>query len=136
MKELLDNELDELKGQLYSIYGDSYNNAYEEELYKEAWDELSEFFDTDNGQWITRPHTYKKDTEVHFFTLPIRDFEKFVLDYLTSNMNRGPWGALDYHGSYLDALKDETECLSVYPSDYPDSRLIDKNINLYFSDYI
>jgi hypothetical protein len=51
-------------------------------------------------------------------------------------MNRGRWGTLDYHGSYLDTLKDETECLSVYPSDYPDSRLIDKNINLYFSDYI
>ena len=136
MKELLDNELDELKGELYSIYGSAYNNAYEEELYEETWGALGEFFDTDNGQWISRPHTYKKDTEVHFFTLPIRDFEKFVLDYLTSNMNRGRWGTLDYHGSYLDTLKDETECLSVYPSDYPDSRLIDKNINLYFSDYI
>jgi hypothetical protein len=33
-------------------------------------------------------------------------------------------------------LKDGAPCLSYYPSDYPDSRLIDKNINEFFPDYI
>ena len=133
MNELLDNELSELKNELYSIYGSAYNNAYEDELYEDVWNELSTYFE--KGDWVSRPHVYKKDTEVQKYRAPIHNFESNILDFL--NQNKGySNGTLEYWGSFLGILKDGWECLSVYPSDYPDSRKVDKNINMYFSDYI
>lgn len=133
MNELLDNELSDLRGELYSIYGSAYNNAYEEELYEDVWNELSTYFE--KGDWVSRPHIYKKDTEVQKYRAPIHNFESNILDFL--NQNKGySNGTLEYWGSYLGILKDGWDCLSVYPSDYPDSRKVDKNINMYFSDYI
>ena len=133
MNELLDNELSDLKGELYSIYGSAYNNAYEEELYEDVWSELLTYFG--KGEWVTRPHIYKKDTEVQKFRTPIHNFESYIFDYLKENKGY-TYGTLEYWGSYLGILKDGMDCLSVYPPDYPDSRKVDKNINLYFSDYI
>ena len=129
MKELLNDELDELKSELYTIYGSAYNNAYEDELYEDIWYELSTYFG--KGEWVSRPHTYKKNTEVQKFRTPIHNFESNILDYLKSGYN-----TLEYWGSYLSMLKDSVECLSFYPPDYPDSRKVDKNINMYFNDYI
>ena len=133
MTELLDNELSELRNELYSIYGSAYNNAYEEELYEDVWNELSTYFG--KGEWISRPHTYKKDTSVEKYKAPIHNFESNVLDFLKNGVGYSQ-STLEYWGSYLSILKDDFECLSVYPSDYPDSRKVDKNINMYFSDYI
>ena len=129
MKELMDNELDELKGDLYNIYSDAYNSAYEEELIEDVLSELSTYFG--KGEWVLRPHTYKKNTEVENFRSPIHNFESNILDYLKSR-----YYTLEYFGSYLNMLKDSIDCLSVYPPDYPDSRKVDKNINEYFNDYI
>jgi hypothetical protein len=133
MKELLDNELDELRSELYSIYGSAYNNAYEEELYEDIWNELSTYFG--KGEWVTRPHIYKKDTEIQKFRAPIHNFVSNIIDYLRTNKGYS-YGTLEYWGSYLGILKDGEGCLSMYPPDYPDSRKVDKNINMYFSDYI
>jgi hypothetical protein len=133
MNELLDNELEELRGELYSIYGSAYNNAYEEELYEDVWNELSTYFG--KGEWISRPHTYKKDTSVEKYRAPIHNFESNILDFLKSGKGYSQ-STLEYWGSYLSILKEDFDCLSVYPSDYPDSRKVDKNINMYFSDYI
>ena len=133
MNELMDNELDELKGELYSIYGSAYNIAYEEELYEDVWNELETYFG--KGEWISRPHTYKKDTTVEKYRAPIHNFESNILDFLNNGKGYSN-STLEYFGSYLGILKDGWECLSVYPSDYPDSRKVDKNINMYFSDYI
>ena len=133
MNELLDNELSDLKGELYSIYGSAYNNAYEDELYEDVWNELSTYFE--KGDWVSRPHIYKKDTEVQKYRAPIHNFESNILDFL--NQNKGySNGTLEYWGSYLGMLKDDIDCLSVYAPDYPDSRKVDKNINMNFNDYI
>ncbi len=133
MDELLDNELSDLKGELYSIYGSAYNNAYEEELYEDVWSELLTYFG--KGEWVTRPHIYKKDTEVQKFRTPIHNFESYIFDYLKENKGYS-YGTLEYWGSYLGILKDGMDCLSIHPPDYPDSRKVDKNINMYFRDYI
>ena len=133
MDELLDNELSDLKGELYSIYGSAYNNAYEEELYEDVWSELLTYFG--KGEWVTRPHIYKKDTEVQKFRTPIHNFESYIFDYLKENKGY-TYGTLEYWGSYLGILKDGMDCLSIHPPDYPDSRKVDKNINMYFRDYI
>jgi len=133
MDALMDNELGELKGELYSIYGSAYNNAYEEELYEDVIKELDTYFG--KGQWISKPHTYKKDTTVEKYKAPIHNFEQDIVDYLESGRGYG-YGTLSYQGSYVGVLRDLHVCLSVYPSGYADSRLVDKNINMYFNDYI
>ena len=134
MNELMDSELDDLKRELYSIYGSAYQTAYDDELYNDIWSELDDYF-VGKGEWLTRPHIYKKDTTVEKFRIPIHDFESFIVEYLNAN-NGYSNATLEYHGSYLTILRDEIQCLSFRVSDYPDSRQIDKNINLYFTDYI
>jgi hypothetical protein len=62
-------------------------------------------------------------------------FERFILDYLNNNKGYSN-GTLEYWGSYVSILKEEISCLSFRVSDWPDSRIVDKNINSYFPDYI
>jgi hypothetical protein len=134
MKELMNNsELEDLKSELYGIYGSAYNSAYEDELYEDVWGVLSTYFG--EGEWVTRPHIYKKDTEVQKFRTPIHNFESNIFDFLQENKGIS-YGTLEYWGSYLGMLKNEIDCLSVYAPDYPDSRKVDKNINMSFNDYI
>jgi hypothetical protein len=123
-----------LKSELYSGHSGAYNTAYADDLYDSIWSKLEEFFQGP-GEWSNRPHTYKKDTQVQKFKVPINNFYSNILDYLQDNKGYGN-GNLDYHGSYVDILDEGQECLSVHAPDYPDSRKVDKNINSYFSDFI
>jgi len=135
MKELLNNQLSDLKSELYSIHSSAYNSAYESEVWNEIWSELETYFEGD-GEWITKPHPYKKNTEIQYFKIPIRNFETDVNDYLYNNKGYGNSGTLEYHGSYLEIMREDRDCLSAQPPDYPDSRRVDKNINEYFKEYI
>lgn len=135
MNFLLDDELSDLKSELYGVHSSAYNNAYQDDIYEDIMNELQEYFLTKELQWGTRPHIYKKDTNVQVFTVPVNDFETYIHDYLENNKGYSS-GNLSYWGNYLDILKSEFECLSYYPSDYPDSHKVDKNINEYFNDYI
>jgi hypothetical protein len=135
MKELLGDQLSELRGTLYSIHSSAYNSAYEEEVYNDVWNELSTYFEGP-GQWVSQPHPYKKNTEIQYFRVPIRNFESDVNDYLYNNKGYGNSGTLEYHGSYIDIMSEDRDCLSLRVSDYPDSRKVDKYINEFFKDYI
>lgn len=133
MIELLSIELTDLRSELYNIYGNSYQSAYEVELYDDVMNELETYFG--KGEWISKPHVYRKDTTVEKYKAPIHDFEQEIVDYLESGKGYG-YGTLGYHGTYVGVLRENHGCLSVHPPDYPDSRLVDKNINQYFNDYI
>ena len=135
MKELLGDQLSDLKGELYSIHSSAYNSAMESELYDEVWSELETYFEG-HGEWINKPHPYKKDTQIQYFKVPIRDFESMVNDYLFNNKGYGNSGTLEYHGSFIDIMAEDRDCLSVQSPDYPDSRKVDKNINEYFGEYL
>ena len=135
MKELLGDQLSDLKGELYSIHSSAYNSAMESELYDEVWSELETYFEG-HGEWISKPHPYKKDTQIQYFKVPIRDFESMVNDYLFNNKGYGNSGTLEYHGSFIDIMAEDRDCLSVQSPDYPDSRKVDKNINEYFGEYL
>jgi hypothetical protein len=117
------------------VTSNSYQSAYEDELYEDVWNELSYYFDIEKREWVSRQHTYKKDTEVQRFRVPILGFEKFVTDYLDSGKGYSN-SSLEYWGSYVSMLKEEINCLSFRVPDYADSRIVDKNINMYFPDYI
>ena len=135
MKELLGDQLSDLKGELYSIHSSAYNSAMESELYDEVWSELETYFEG-HGEWISKPHPYKKDTQIQYFKVPIRDFESMVNDYLFNNKGYGNSGTLEYHGSFIDIMAEDRDCLSAQAPDYPDSRKVDKNINEYFGEYL
>lgn len=132
---LLDDELSDLKGELYNVHSSAYNNAYEEEIYEDIWNELDDYF-VGRGKFEIRPHPYKKDTQREYFKVPIKDFEGVVVDYLENNKNYGNNGTLEYQGSFIGLIQEDRDCLSARVSDYPDSRKVDRNINDYFQDYI
>lgn len=133
---LWNNEyLEDLKGELYSIHSSSYNNAYEDTVWEEIWSELGTYF-IGHGEFVTRPHRYKKDTEVQNFVIPIANFESNVADFLLDNKGYGNTGTLSYWGSYIGILAEWADCLSVHSPDYPDSSKVDRNINELFKDYI
>lgn len=136
MEYLFDNELSDLKSTLYSIHSNAYNSALESEVWGEIWSELQTYFNG-RGEWISKPHKYKKDTTVETFRIPVADnFNNKILDFLDANKNYGSSGLLEYHGSYLSLLDDYFDCLTAYSPDYPDSRQVDKNINEFFRDFL
>lgn len=135
MKELLDDQLSDLKSELYSIHSSAYNSAMESQVYDEIWSELETYFEG-NGEWINKPHPYKKNTELQYFRIPIRDFETTVNDYLFNSKGYGNSGTLEYHGSFIEIMAEDRDCLSAQAPDYPNHRTLDKNINDFFKEYL
>jgi len=130
-----ENYLEELKSELYSVHNQAYNNAYEDTVWEEIFNELSTYF-IGKGEWVSRPHRYKKDTEVQNFVIPIANFESNIVGFLEDNKGYGNTGTLEYWGSYLGVLKEWADCLSVHSPDYPDFQKVDRNINELFGEYI
>ena len=134
MEHLFENQLDELRGELYSIHSQSYNDAYQDELYEMIWDKLSEFFNG-KAESYERHHRYYTDRIIQEHRIEISDFDSEIVNYLkeTEKWNEP---SLEHYSDYLEMLKDQIECLRVYVPDYPSSSKVDSNINLYFKDYI
>lgn len=135
MNYLFKNGLDDLKSELYSLHSNSYNSAYESEVWERVMNELGTHFEG-YGEFVSRPHNYKKNTTVQNFVIPIANFESDVVGFLEDNRGYGGSGALEYWGSYLGMMRDWADCLSVYAPEYPDSSEVEKNINEMFRDYI
>ena len=135
MDYLFKGELSDLKSELYSIHSGAYNNAYESDVWKSVMNELGTYF-IGNGEFVTRPHRYKKDTQVQNFVIPIANFESDIVGFLEDGRGYGGSSTLEYWGSYLGMMEDWSDCLSVHSPDYPDFQEVEKNINEYFRDYI
>jgi hypothetical protein len=135
MNYLFENELQDLKSELYSVHSNSYNAAYENEVWQTVMNELGTYF-IGYGEFVMRPHRYKKDTQVQNFIIPIANFESDIVGFLQDGKGWGNSGTLEYWGSYLGMMEDWSDCLSVHSPDYPDFQEVNKNINEYFRDYI
>ena len=136
MNYLLDNNLEDLKGQLETIHRNAYSSAYDSEIYKNIFNELQEYING-YGEFYSRPHRFKKDVLTQRYRVPVAsNFDQIILDYLESNKNRGSRGLLEYWGEYIALVQDEQNCLTVHPSDYPDHREVENNVNEIFTDYI
>ena len=134
MNSLLEDELSEMKSDLYYVHSNSFNSAYQDDIYEDIWKELNDYF-SGPGEWISQPHPYKKETTLQKYKVPINDLEGIVNDYLYNNKGYGNSGTLEYWGSLVGILKEDKDCLSIRISDYPDFRKVDRNINSYFKDY-
>jgi hypothetical protein len=140
MREMLNGELTDLRGDLYNIHSNSYNSAYETELYDDVWNELSTYFDPKS--WETQEKTRYDGGKIYQEYLKINDFSQIIYDFLVLNDGR------TYNESFLEHwsglvgvisfLMDDGEYdwLSFRISDYADWDLTKKYINEIFPDYI
>jgi hypothetical protein len=123
---------EDLSYQLFDIYTNSYNTAYQDEYYNKVWDELrGTFLDIDakpiDFQYGKRTYIKLKITNV----LP-----KLIEEYLNGEY----CSDIDSLGDYTYLIREGIGCgifeyLSFRISDYPDSRNVEKNINESFKDY-
>ena len=138
MKQLLDDDLNEIKSELYSIHSNAYNSAYQNEIYGLIWSELDIHF---VGR-VIEEQTKIGETTKWLQYVKIRDLqgnvEKFLSNRLGSEYNEDK---LDYDGSYTSMMKrlmddGEYDWLDFRIPDYPDYGLVTKDINDIFGDYI
>jgi hypothetical protein len=143
INELCKNDLSELGQQLRSIYWNSYNTAYEDEIYKLVYDGLDEFFEgkiDEVPKETTKSDGKKVTTYLNY--IKIRDFVGHISLFLENN--KGGYytdSHLDYFGSYTTLMKqllydDEFDCIDFRTPDYPDWSTTQKYINEMFDDYI
>jgi hypothetical protein len=131
---LLDDELDsDIKSDLSRIYGYSSNASLESEYYDEVWSKLTSDHFKGNPEWITRKHNVATNKNVHVIRLEISDFDRVITDFLGDNKGYTGSSLLGYHGSFLEVLREFTECLNPRFPEYAYNP--EKYINDYFSDY-
>ena len=141
--ELCKNDLDELGSNLKSLYWQSENSAYEDELYELVYGGLEEYFEgrisevprevtKSDGSKVTRYDNYIK----------ISNYKDLVETFL-ENWKGSAYSDsfLEYYGGLLTLMgymidDGEIECIDFRVPDYPDWDRTRKNINELFYDYI
>lgn len=151
MKNTTKNELsdmiykldDELSSNLTSLYSTAENYAYEEEIYNLVNRELKDFFGTEKwGDYITSQIRKVDGTVVNRETFRVdvtNLLKRIVLEYIDMHITE-PDNQFEYQGNLENVIKDwfnETEdYLDFRIPEYPDYRLLEKQINDLYSDYI
>ena len=143
INELCENDLSELGQELKNIYWNSYNSAYENEIYKLVYDGLDEYFEgkiDEVPKETTKSDGKKVTTYLNY--IKIRDFVGHISLFLENNKGQSYSDSyLDYFGSYTTLMKqllydDEFDCIDFTTPDYPDWSTTQKYINEMFNDYI
>jgi hypothetical protein len=138
INELCDNDLDELGSNLNSLYHWAENSAYEDEVYSLVYDGLNDYFE---GKIDEVPIKSGEKTR-YLQYIKIRDFVDIIKSFLNENIGSTYNDSfLDYFGSFNELMKGlfnegSYECIDFRTPDYPDYRMIQKNINDMFDDYI
>ena len=151
MKNTTKNELsdmiykldDELSSNLTNLYSTAENYAYEEEIYNLVNRELKDFFGTEKwGDYITSQIRKVDGTVVNRETFRVdvtNLLKRIVLEYIDMHITE-PDNQFEYQGNLENVIKDwfnETEdYLDFRVPEYPDYRLLEKQINDLYSDYI
>ena len=151
MKNTTKNELsdmiskldDELSSNLTSLYSTAENYAYEEEIYNLVNRELKDFFGTEKwGDYITSQIKKIDGTIVNKETFRVdvtNLLKRIVPEYINMHVTE-PDNQFEYQGNLENVIQDwfnETEdYLDFRIPEYPDYRLLEKQINDLYSDYI
>lgn len=132
MNQLFDGDLDELKNQLRWLGDEAYNNAYNDEVYKEVFDELSTYF-VGKHDWV---ETKKGEKIVHTPYIKIKDINRDIYNFLYNF--KGYNDTLYEYGNYTAMIThymdSEDEWLTISVPDYPDHRKVDEYINEFLPD--
>jgi hypothetical protein len=120
----------DIESDLWSLYNQSSNYAYEEELTKEVMGGLRQYFDSWNWETVTKG---EKNFEV--FKLKVSDLDGDILKMLENNED-----IRDY-SNYISILErlileGDRQCISFRTPEYPDYTLLKQNINELFGDYV
>jgi hypothetical protein len=136
--------LDELRSELYSIHINSYNSAYETEIYNDIMSELGTFFDVKSAKWESVPSSYNPEKLIERYVLKFNPGE--VANSITKYISdKNLWGYydnnFDYRGGWLDMMNTlmdngDEPWLDFRIPDYADGTLVDRYINEMFGDYI
>ena len=141
--ELCNKDLDDLGSNLKSLYWQSENSAYEDEIYDLVYGGLNEYFEgridevprevtKSDGSKVTRYDSYIK----------IRNFKNLVETFLENYKGSAYSDSfLEYYGSLTELMvgminNDDIECIDFRIPEYPDWDRTRKNINELFYDYI
>lgn len=134
---------DEMASNLMYLYSTAENYAYEEEIYNMVHRELKDFLGTEKwGDYVTSQIKKIDGTVVNReqFRLDVTNLLKRIIpEYIEMHVTE-PDNQIEYQGNFENVIKDwfnETEdYLDFRVPDYPDYRLITKQINDLYSDYI
>jgi hypothetical protein len=136
--ELLKKDLEDIGDELRSIYYNSENHAYEDEVYEAVYKGLNEYFE---GRIDEVPRKVGEKTKYDQY-IKIRDFIGNIKTFLENNKG-GTYidSFLEYFGGYTSLINgmisnDELECIDITIPDYPDWDRTRININEMFLDYI
>lgn len=122
--------LEEIASELYILFNDSYNGAYQSEYYSKVWDELKgNFIDPDakpiEFQYGKKMYVKLKITQVLPYLI-----KKYIMGNYCEDIDRlGAYEYLIEEGFRCDAW----EKLSFGISDYPDSSMVRKLLNENFN---
>lgn len=143
VNELFNNDLEEIGQELRSLYYNSENQAYEDEVYSYVYDGLDDFFegkfDTISREVTLRDGTKKTRYDEY---LKIKNFPNIIQEFLSSRkMDSYSDSHLEYYGDFITLLvgminESEFECIDFRVPEYPDWSRTRKNINENFSDFI
>ena len=136
--ELFKKDLEDIGDELRSIYYNSENHAYEDEVYEAVYKGLNEYFE---GRIDEVPRKVGEKTKYDQY-IKIRDFIGDIKTFLENNKG-GTYSDsfLEYFGGYTSLINgmisnDELECIDIRVPDYPDWDRTRRNINEMFLDYI
>ena len=141
--ELCESELEDLGQNLKSLYWNSENQAYEDEVYDLVYNGLDEYFEgniDDVPKEVTRTDGSKVTRYDQY--IKIRDYQNIIKTFLENNKG-GSYNDshLEYYGGLTSLLtgmmnNDEIDCIDFRVPDYPDWSRTTKNINENFSEYL
>jgi len=139
-----ENYLEDLESELYSIHSNAYNSVYESEIYDDIMGELETYFDIKSARWVSIPLYGNSDKLVEHYQIPFNPNEvaNSIKKYVADKNNWGYYANnVDYIGNWLNMMNTfmdngDEPWLDFRIPDYPDSSLVDKNINEIFGDYI
>ncbi len=134
LNELLSNDLSDLNSRLHWLGDDAYNISYNDMVYKNVWDSLSDIFEGDIN-WVEKS-MQNRNSNIQVPYIKIKDFYDDVLTFLVdftqysdSLFDFGGYTEFKTHWMYqTDSYLD----LSI--DDYPDYRDVENNINVGFTD--
>lgn len=141
--ELCKNDLDELGTNLRSLYWNSENSAYEDEVYELVYGGLDEYFEGRISE-VPREVTRTDGSKVTRYDqyIKIRDFKNIIDTFLESNKG-GYWNDshLEFFGGLITLMtnmmnNDDIDCIDFRVPDYPDWDRTRRNINELFNDYL